>query len=59
MDEYNAEINKMGSFGQVIGDVIYNKYADEDGWLSNDNIRKAVNDIGSHIINPYKDPNAV
>ena len=59
MDEYNAEINKMGSFGQVIGDFIYNVYADEDGWLSNDNTRKAINDIGSRIINPYKDPNAV
>lgn len=59
MDEYNAEINKIGSFGQVIGDFIYNVYADEDGWLSNDNTRKAINDIGSRIINPYKDPNAV
>lgn len=59
MDEYNAEINKMGSFGQVIGDFIHRMYADEDGWLSNDNTRKAISDIGSRIINPYKDPNAV
>ena len=59
MDEYNAEINKMGDFGQVIGDFIHNMYADEDGWISNGNVRKAINDIGSHIINPYKDPNAV
>ena len=59
MDEYNAEINKMGSFGQVIGDFIHHIYADEDGWLSNDNTRKAISDIGSRIINPYKDPNAV
>lgn len=59
MDEYNAEINKMGDFGQVIGDIIHNTYADEYGWVSNDNVRKAINDVGSRIINPYKDPNAV
>ena len=59
MDEYNEEINKMGDFGQVIGDFIHNMYTDEDGWVSNGNVRKAINDVGSRIINPYKDPNAV
>lgn len=59
MDEYNKEINSMGSFGQVIGDIIHNQYADETGFLQKDGVRKAVNDIGSKIINPYKDPYAV
>lgn len=59
MDEYNAEINSMGSFGQVIGDIIHNQYADETGFLQKDGVRRAVNDIGSKVITPYKDPYAV
>lgn len=59
MDEYNAEINKMGDFGQVIGDMLHNYYADQDGWISNENVRRAVNDVSVNIITPYKDPNAI